>query len=265
LSALRQLVAAMRAAGAIADSPSDDEVVTWVSDAVRLQHTGTLNGTAIGPDKAPVAGVTVACMEERTESDARGRFRLRRLPLGRSLLVRLEHDDYKTKAQPRKAAPPGVMRGEQFRLARKPAHAPPERALSELQGDRLPALGSAPIRTRAQTSAPREDDLLCITEFLDGGDARVVSRLFDYDGGVFVVRSYRLKRSELPTGAKLRDHLRFRAGRWEAVEITATDVERYRRRLREQQLRKLPDNPTADDVDRTIEAWQAARARDRAR
>src|SRR5205823_1927953 len=138
----------------------------------------------------------VSCMDQRAEADARGRFRLRRLPLGRPLLVHLQHDQYVSRTLEAEVGPPGVVRGEQFRLSRKRASTPPERVLSELNGDELPALSGAPIRQRVHDHAPSEQDLLRIIELLDSGDVRVVSRLFDYDAGVFTVRAYQLKTTD---------------------------------------------------------------------
>jgi Domain of unknown function (DUF4332) len=264
LSALRALVDAMRNDGDIAESPSDDELVAWMRDATCLRYTGTLNGTVTGANKSPIAGVAVSCLDQQTETDARGRFRLRRLPLDRALIVRLEHDGHRPKAEASRAVPPGFVSGQQFRLARKLSHTQSERVLSELDGDVLPPREGAPIRARAQTGAPSERDLLRVTELTDDGGARVASRLFDYDNGIFIVRTYRLTSSSLQPGFRLRDHLRAGSGRWEVVEMTAADVEQYRRRLVEQRARTLPDDPTADEVDRAISAWQAARAATRA-
>src|SRR4029453_10313929 len=195
-------------------------------------------------------------MDQPTVSDARGRFRLRRLPLGRALQVVLEHPDFKATTQPSSVAPPGVLRGEQFRLLPKPAHAAAPaaaRVLSELNGDRLPDLGSAPFTTRAQTGAPSHRDVLCVQEFLAGGDVRLVSCLFDYDNGIFVVRTYRFEPTDLPGSIQLRDYLVFRDGKWVAADMTAGDVERYRRKLRERCYWQLPDHPTADDIHRALE------------
>lgn len=260
LSSLRDVVATMRADGVIDVVPSDDELVGWITEAVRFRHTGTLNGTVTGSGNAPLAGVSIVGAGQTVESDARGRFRLRGLPLGHPVLVYLEAHGYVAKTVEVDAAPPKVVRGEQFRLSLRRATTPAERVLSELNGDELPPLAGAPVRQRAQNTAPPEHDILRVVEVLAGGDARVISRLFDYSEGVFVVRSYRLAPADLPAGIEAGEHLRFSAGAWKVVTLTAKDIGAYRRKLRERRRwPQLPADPTAADIDRAIREWQAAR------
>jgi len=262
LSGLRALLDTMRAQGVVQALPSDDDLVAWMKDALLLRHTGTLNGTVIGADRSPLVGVTASCMGQRAESDARGRFRLRRLPLGRRLLVYLEHPAYAAKTvKTEPVAPAGVLVGERFKLTRKRAAVLP-RVLSELEGDKLPALSSAPIRTRAQDGAPSPLDILRVVELLASGDVRVISRLFDYDGASFVVRSYRFERSDLPAVIEVGDHLHFTADRWKLVKMTPATIDRHRRWLRERRrMPVLSENSSAADIQRFVEAWLLLHAR----
>jgi hypothetical protein len=260
LSTLRDALETVHAAGAVASVPSDDELVTWMKDATVLRLSGTLNGTVTGAKDKPLAGVAVSCMAKHAETDARGRFRLTRLPLGRALAVHLEHPDYNAKTfETRQIAPAGVLVGARFRLTKRKANAPAPRPLSELQGDVLPALSGAPIGLRVQTDPPSQRDVLRLVERMANGDARLVSRLLDYAAGVFTVREYRFKAASVPSGAKVRDHLRFVNGEWQVAAVTSHQLDHYRHYLRDLKLRPpLPPNPTAADSDRVMREWMAA-------
>jgi hypothetical protein len=190
---------------------------------------------------------------------------LRRLPLGRQLLVYLDHPAYVPKTvKTGPVAPAGVVVGEQFRLTRKRAatQAQAPLVLSELAGQQLPALSGAQIRTQAQDGAPSPRDILRVVEVLASGDVRVVSRLFDYVGGGFVVRSYRFKRSDLPTVIEIGDHLRYEANGWKVVTMTSETINRYRQRLHERHLLpELSATSSAADIRRYVTAWLLLRAR----
>ncbi|MDQ2974018.1 MAG: DUF4332 domain-containing protein [Acidobacteriota bacterium] len=263
LNKLRPVLETMHTQGVVPTLPSDDDLVAWMKDALLLRHTGTLNGTVIGADRSPAVGVAVSCMGQRVESDARGRFRLRRLPLGRRLLVYFEHPAYAAKTvKTGPVAPAGVLVGKRFRLARKRAGAPPPRVLSELEGDKLPALSGAPVRERAQDGAPSPLDILRVVELLASGNVRVISHLFDHDGADFLVRSYRFKRRDLPAQFEVGDHLRYKAQRWQVVKMTPATIDRYRRWLRERrQLPELSADSSAADVQRFVEDWLLLHAR----
>lgn len=257
LSELRPLLVAMHAQGAVDALPSDDDLVAWIKDALLLRYTGTLNGTVIGGDGLPAVGVAISCMGRRAKSDARGRFRLRRLPLGRRLFVYLEHPTYSARrVEAGPAAPSGVLVGEQFRLARVRAGASSPRVLSELRGDQLPALSESPVRVQVVDGPPSPLDILRVIEFLASGDVQVGARLFDHDGSDFVVRSYRFKRDSLPAGVRVGDHLRYKAGRWRVVKMTPATIDRQRRWLRERRhLPELSALSSAAEIERFVTDW----------
>jgi hypothetical protein len=262
LSTVHALVAKMRANGVAVGSPTDDQLVEWSKDALLLRHTGTLNGTVLGPRGGPIRGVVVRCMGIDGKTDARGRFRLRRVPLGRPALVSLSHARYvPVTAEARSVVPSGVLAGESFRLTRKKAGgASAPSVLSELTGDALPPLDGASFTERVQTASPSKVDLLVVNELLQGGIVRVASRLFDFDGTLHIVRVYRLPATKVRGSVAVGDHLRFVDGRWEAVDLKPKGVTAYRRKLREQRSwRQLARNPTAADVDRGLRDWLAAR------
>jgi hypothetical protein len=200
------------------------------------------------------------------KTDARGRFRIRRVPLGRPALVSLSHARYvPVTVAARSVVPSGVLAGESFRLTGKKAggtSAP--LVLSELSGDVLPPLDGASFTERVQTASPSKVDLLVVNELLQGGVVRVASRLFNFDGTLHIVRVYRLPSTKVRGSVAVGDHLRFIDGKWQAVDLKPKDVARYRRKLREQRSwRHLPKNPTATDVDRGLRDWLTARTTQR--
>lgn len=262
LGGLRALVEKMRSDGLAVPKPSDDELVGWIKDAVLLLHTGTINGTVVGPKGSPVRGVVVECMGRKAQSDARGRFRLRRLPLGKRVLMHLAHTKYIEKTvEAHHVVPPGVLVGELFRLTRRKSGTGSPIMLSELHGDVLPPLGSAPIVSRVQAGAPSTEDLLRVVEFPKSGGVRVVSRFFDFDGKAFVVRVYRIAAAKIHGRAAVGVHLLFKGGKWHPNKFGSAEVVKYRQKRREQRSwRRLPKNPTAADIDRALRDWYAARS-----
>jgi len=265
LSALRTTMAAIRAAGAIPAVPPDDELVKWMKDAVLLSHTGIINGTVLGPNRAPVAGASVSCMGRRDVTDARGRFRLRRLPLGRRLLVNLAQPNFRTKTVEADPVAPNTVVGQQFRLAARPPGAQPDRPRSEMAGDKLPDRSGGSFRMKVQDAPPSRREILRVVEIVDGQPVRLVSRMFDYDDG-FVVRIFKMARNELPAALTIGEHVRFRDGRWQVADVSPQTLEGYRRLLRERrQLGELPANPTAADVHRFLQDWATIHDRDRSR
>lgn len=265
LSKLRAVVGAMQTAGIAGADASDEELVVWMKDALLLRNTGTLNGTVSAPGKLPLEGVGVRCLGKGAESDARGRFRIRRLPLGRPVVVHLEHPDYRAlTVETSRIAAPGILLGEHFQLSSKRSASPRVGVPSELRGDRIPSTSSAPVTIREQDRPPPENDLLRVFEVPESGDARAVSLLFDYDAGVLVVRSFRLKRGHLAARAKVGDHLVFSAKRWRVTQMTPAGVKAFRRRLRLNRLRPpMPPDPTAADVERAIRDFMRAVATER--
>lgn len=261
LSSLRALIDKMHSDGLAFNKPSDDELVVWIKDAVLLNQTGTINGTIVGTKGGPIGGVLVECMGRKAQSDARGRFRLRRLPLGRHLLVHFTHPKYLEKSvEAQHAAPPGVLAGESFKLTRRKLGEVTPNVLTELHGDELPPLGSAPIVSRVQTGAPSSSDMLQVVELPKNGGVRAISRLFDFDGKTFIVRTYRISTAKISGRADVGVHLLFKSGKWHPANVTSTEVRKYRRKLREQRTwRRLPKNPTTADIDRLLRDWTAAR------
>jgi hypothetical protein len=261
LSGLRGHLDALKAEGVATTDPSDDQLVGWIVDAVRLRWSGTLNGTVVDAAGGPIDGVAVSCVDVRGVTDPRGRFRLRRLPLGRPLSVYLDQANYVARTV--EAVEPvsaGVVGAERFRLTRRRASSPAPRILSELEGDVLPSLSGGVFRLRVQDGDPAADELLRVIEYHENGDLSASSRLFTYQDGVFVVRSYRLPAAKVVGPPAVGTHLRLADMKWRPVAMTEQQVASYRRQMRERRLRPdFPADPTAADIDRVLNEWQAAR------
>jgi hypothetical protein len=242
LSEVRSLFQAARAEDLIDTIPADDDIAAWQKDAIRLLRGGVLNGTALGRGGAPLQQVQIRCDGREAVSDARGRFRITRLRLGVPLMVSLSHANYAALSKlTARIVPLGAVVGERFRLQGQPAQ---ERVLSELRGDVLPPLGSAPVGIQAQATAPEPGDVLQVFEFYANGDAKAASRFLSYGAGRFTVTSYRIPTAALPNACRLGDDLVQDAGRWKRTRVTPKDIARRRRLLTER--RNWRGEPTND-------------------
>lgn len=267
LTRLRTVVAAIRANGTIGTSVTDDQAIEWSRDAILLRHTGTLNGTVTGRSAVPVADAEVSCMGIRTSTDARGRFRIRRLPLGSQVLVHFEHEAYTSKSvSTKRVAMPNVLLGATFRLTEKRTPSAKSTLLSELEGDQLPRIRGAAVTTKAQTTLPSQHDLLRVVEVDQQGQIQLASRLLNYENGRFVVRTYRMANATVEGRVVKGTHLRYVSGRWQAVEMSGHAIEGFRRNLRLAKLKPIvPANATPADRDRAMVEFHEALIGDRRR
>jgi hypothetical protein len=225
LTQLRQIVATLPADTGVL--PTDDELVAWLKDVVHLKHSGVINGTIVDADGTPVEGVLARCDRIEATTDPRGRFRLTRVRLGLPLTLVLSHPQFGTKTmQEVRAYPLQAIQGTRIAFSRRRT---PPRRLSALHGDRLPALGSAPIRVRVQPDAPAPHDILRIVGHYANNDARAVSRFLDFVEDAFVARVYRIPLADLPAGAQVQDDLRYEGGAWVRTQVSAREIERMQR------------------------------------
>ena len=89
----------------------------------------------------------------------------------------------------------------------------------------------------------RTGDLLALTEFYaNNRDAKLVSKLLDYDGSRYVVRWVRLPKTSLPDGAVIGDHFLKTPAGYRKVEMTPGKLNSYKRLLRSR--RSQPPRPT---------------------
>lgn len=220
----------------------EEALLDLARDAVRLRHTGVVNGNVRLRDGTPVEGARAVVYGTEAVSDARGRFRVIRLPLDRAVVVTVHHASlgYRTwRAVP--VVRPGALEGRTFELAGRRQVA---RVLSERRGDRLPPLAGSVVVTRAGSDAPGPEDVLAVLERRADG-VRVVSRFLDFEDGRFVRRTHTLPADAVPASASTGSTLAWsRSGPgWAVVRMTATDL---RRRVRLARARRSLGSPPAD-------------------
>jgi hypothetical protein len=202
----------------------DEAIVGWITDAVRLVHTGVVNGEVCLRDGSPVDGAAVTVAGRPAVSDARGRFRVLRLALDRTVVVTVHHPALGYRLAPKVAVSrSSALLVRRFVLPGRPAQAP---VLSELRGDRLPPVGAAPIAARAEDGAPDPSDILMVIGRHPNGDARAASRFLDFAGGRFLRRVYRIAAADLPAGLRDGDDLEWTGTIWAPARHTAREIAR---------------------------------------
>ncbi len=244
---LTQLRTAVAGAGL---TLTDDALAALLQDAVRLKSMGVLNVNVAAPDGQPLAGAVGSCDGVRATSDARGRLRLVRLRLGVPLVLELTHPVLGVKrAGGLRAVPLSALQGVQVAFPRRRTLARP---LSALRGDTLPALGSAPFTTAAQTGAPERRDVLRLIDRYSNGDARLASRFFDYADGHFVVRTYRMPQASLPAGLQAGDDVRHDGTHWVRGAVSAQRIEGLARLRAVRKTWRTAAGPDAAELDRYV-------------
>ena len=218
-----------------------DQIAKWQKDAVRLLHTGVVNGTVTLRDGTPVEGAEVTIGGRTLPTDARGRFRSTRLALDGRFTVTVHHPllghRVTTGVRPSRSS---ALLGRAFVLVGRPQ---PARVLSQRSGDRLPPIGSAPITTRATSTPPPADEILLVLDRYRNNDARVASRFLDFVEGRFVRRTYRIPAGDLPAGLNAGDDLVVTGGTWVATHHSTGAISR---RIRVTATRrKLRGSPTS--------------------
>ncbi len=230
-------------------------LVAWLMSAQHLRHTGVINGTVVSSAGTAIQGATVTAGGQSGLTDARGRFRLIGMTLGVRYTVAIEHPSAGAKIFKQiKAFPSSALVGQRFKMPASQAALQP---LSALHGDLLPSLGSAPVTTDVQNSPPEPKDILRVVSFYANGDARAASRFLDFSAGCFVVRVYRIQKSQLPAGLAIRDDLSMDAGVWKKTHFSARQISCRARKLAV--WSKVAGRaPTVQLVDKTIKQWIAA-------
>ncbi|MEO8531402.1 MAG: carboxypeptidase-like regulatory domain-containing protein, partial [Deltaproteobacteria bacterium] len=207
--------------------PSDDDIVKSLLSARRLQFTGVINGTVVTTHDAPLDGAIASAGGQTVTTDARGRFRIIGLRCEQTYTVSLSHASKRAKLFNRIAAhPSSALIGRQFRLTGRPA---PLARLSAMTGDALPPLGSAPITTESRHEPLDVHDRYVLAEFYANGDGKLGSLFLDFDDGRFVVRTYRVLKADLPTGAKLNDRMVLTNGKLKRAAISPGEIGRLTR------------------------------------
>lgn len=203
---------------------SDEQIVAWQKDALRLSLLGVINGTICLANGNPVEAAEVTIDGRTVSTNVHGRFRMAYLALDRSFTVTVHHPNYGHKRTTGvRASRTAALVGVRFTLPGRPQVA---KALSELVGDALPPVGSAPIATKAITGAPDPLDILLVVDRYPNGDARVASRFLDFADGRFVRRTYRIPVADLPPGLRDGDDLKRTATGWMRTRIPACKIAR---------------------------------------
>gem|GEM_PF-2837495 len=234
---------------------ADDTILSWVKDAVCLGHTGVINGTVTLRDGRPVEGAAVFAGGTAATTDARGRFRVIRLPLDRPAIGAIHHPALGARLAPKvPVLRTGALEGQSFVLPGRPQ---PPVALSERLGDRLPPLGGSTMTTRTEPGSPAPDDILMVISRHPGGDARAVSRFLDFAEGRFVRRIYRIPAAALPAGLQDGDDIEWTGSLWALARYSAREIAR-KTRLRG--VRRRYPNPArnAEDMRRQVRAYLRA-------
>ncbi len=217
----------------------DEAILGWIRDAMRLTHTGVLNGNVRLADGTPVDSAAVTVAGRAAVSDARGRFRVIRLPLDQKPIVTVHHPalGYRL-AQEIPVFRSSALVGQTFVLSGRPAK---PKVLTELRGDKLPPIGGAPISTRVEPGGPDQTDILMVIDRHPNGDARAASRFLDFEAGRFVRRVYRMASGDLPAGLQDGDDLEWTGTGWARARYSGLQIARMVR-LRAV-YRRLPKPP----------------------
>jgi hypothetical protein len=223
LSWLAQAFAQAQSSGLIPDVPSSDQIGEMQRDATAVFYTGSLTGTVVDSNQAPVVGARVRLGFLETVTNSRGRFRLVRIPLGTTppLEVLAPSLPPLSVAAPLITADPEAVVVQVFRLAPASANSTQSLSLSEFDGDLLPAMSGLPVKTEDQDPAQlRQGDIFMVQKFYKRTpDAMLVSRFRDFRAGEFVVRTARVPTANLPNGIAVKDHVTLRATAFEKVEF----------------------------------------------
>jgi hypothetical protein len=263
LDELTEIFRAAKEAGTIPEVPTLAQVAEMMADASVLRFTGALSGTVMDADGGRAGGATVHLGTREATTDDRGRFRFIRVPLGRTIPLRIEHAGHVTLQMSdasifRNVDAVGVR---VFRLHRaeegQPSTAGPTVSLSELDGDVIPVPAGQPVREEPMDPANiRPNDILAVNSFHESApDVKLVSRFKSYVDGEVLVHTLRIPAAELPAGVKRDDHFQNDGGRLTPIEMNAEKLHRLKARLRVRKaLAGRPLPPSGEERTEAIEA-----------
>lgn len=198
--------------GFIPDTPSLEEIARMIRNAAVIFYSGTLMGTILDSDHAPVSGVKIRLGGLETETNNHGRFRLVGIPLGSTPPLYLLKDGYTTLRvdQSPVSSDPDTVATHVFPLTASNAGTQTSTRLSEFRGDRLPPASGYSIRTeKVDSNALRKGDVLMIQKFYKREpDALLMSRFRDYEDGEIIVTTARVARSDLPSNIEVKNHVK---------------------------------------------------------
>ena len=245
---LGSMFTAAKGAGKIPDVPETEAVYAILLDATILDLTGALNGTVRDDEDEPLEGVTVRIGGGEWTTDARGRFRATRITLGATNQLVLEKEGYETLVfvNPPLLSDDAAVAVEVFELEPGLELEGDEEAeehgdeLCEYEGDLLPPLSQHAMSTRSMGDAPlRDGDVLVVhKEYAGGDDVQLASKYLRYENGRYFTLHWRVAKSELPSGASLKDTLRYRGGEFRRIEKNGAMPHRLRMLAAMRRVRK---------------------------
>jgi hypothetical protein len=236
--------------GIIPDTPTIAQIAEMIKDAAILRYTGLLAGTVVDPEGNPLPAATLRVGPAQGESDARGRFRVLRIPLGKTIALQITHPDFDAliDEHPKIATDIGVAGGGVFQLKPSGTESPEPITLSELHGDAVPATYRKTQQVMMSPGELRDGDLLVVGELYSSApDARLVSRLKSYRNGELLIHSVRLPLSRLPGEVRLKSQFGVSNGQLIPVEVSPGNLHRHKLRLRLRKTFGGRPRPATDD------------------
>lgn len=216
--------------GEVAAVPDTDTIAKLQVDATRIRCGGVVNLTVHGGGKRPVSGAIVHCAGMQAETDANGRARFLRLPLGQPLPFVVEKSRHATRTVSLQAHPVQVVSGERIVLKKgRPAKKAVHRARSELDGHVVTVPPGTRIRVVEQPGhALRAGDVLYLAARLQNGELKLSSRYKQVEGGAVIVPCWRMPAGTLPQDAPVRGSYRVTPQGLKPVVVTASTMARWR-------------------------------------
>jgi hypothetical protein len=188
---LREIFVTARSEGRLTVEPTDAQLFEIVKDSMVIANTGALNGTVMQEEGAPIPDAAVQIGKQNAVADARGRFRVMRIPLWARSTAFISHPEYRSGRFPLNRVQPSTATNVQsFQLRVLPQGVPAEpEVLMEVRGDRLPPVGDSQISSReVQRADLLERDILTVVErSADGERVKLVSKLLICEDGRFLV------------------------------------------------------------------------------
>ncbi len=213
--------------------PSDDDMVRMMCDAAILADTGQLTGRVLDDQKQDVSGAEIKLGYRHAQSDHRGLFHLKQIPLGRAeplIITMPQGETYRFESTPVEKDFYLISTHEFNLTSDIKVTSDDDVLLSELAGDRLPSLAGAESRVaRLEDGEMREGDILLYRKIVASGDAELVSRYRSYQHARLLVHTMRLPVSQLPKHAKAGEHFRVHKGKLETVNIDASRLNLLRK------------------------------------
>ncbi len=219
----------------IPEVPTPNQMTEMIKDATIICRSGALTLTVTDRDGNPVVGAEARIGVNKEQTDARGRVRLVRVPLGTGLPLVVEHGEYGLLI----IEDPPIVSDHQsigVEFLTMPQRGTADDAssirLSEYDGDTIPLGGNIP--TRQVTLAHdmlREGDLLTVFSlYKSTPDAKLTSMLREYSRGEITIFQYRIPLSAFDVPPQVGDTFTYRSGTFFPRKRTVDRINRYRKR-----------------------------------